>query len=160
MFTFEVPTDPALLRMALKDPLSFQASVRTTGETRVIWDSGASISVTPSMDDFLGPFSTTTTHDELQGLAKGLKICGQDHVLWVFPDMTGALHLIKVPAHYVPETQVRLLSTTSLLQTYQPETIFMEDCQLTLSGTNEKTRKPVVAQINPTNNLPTTYTCP
>jgi hypothetical protein len=134
MFTFEVPTDPDLLRISLKDPVSFQASVCTTGETRVIWDSCVSILVTPSMEDFVGPFSTTTLHDELQGLAKGLNICGQEsHVLWAFLDSTGALHHIKVPASYVPETQVRLLSTTSLLQSYQLETIFMEDFQLTLS---------------------------
>jgi hypothetical protein len=77
MFTLEVPTDPALLLMALKDLISFKASVFTTGEqTRVIWDSGASILVTPSMEDFVGPFSTTTLHNELKGLAKGLKIFG------------------------------------------------------------------------------------
>jgi hypothetical protein len=66
IFTFEVPTNPALLRMALKDLISFKALVFTTGEqTCIIWDSGASILVTPSMEDFVGPFSTSTLHNEL-----------------------------------------------------------------------------------------------
>jgi hypothetical protein len=147
--------------MALQAPVSFQGPVEEVQSlVRIIWDSGASISVTPDKNDFVGHFSKTTTHDELKGIAQGLKIRGQGHVLWAFPDKNSNLRLLKIPAYYVPETQVRLLSTTSLLQTYQPETIFMEDSQLTLSGTDDPTRPPIVAPVDPTNNLPTTYAHP
>ena len=47
--------------------------------------------------------------------------------------------MIKVPAYLVSKikVQVRLLSTTSLLQTYPDETITIEAHQLTLSGSND-----------------------
>ena len=41
--------------------------------------------------------------------------------------------MIKVPAYLVSKIKVRLLSTTSLLQTYADETITIEAHQLTLA---------------------------
>ena len=112
--TFEVPTNPKLLNIALQSP--FRTKPKET-YTRVIWDSGASVSISPSKDDFVGEFFTTPTLVQLQGLAKGLKIRGQGHVMWAFRDTEEQLRMIKVPAYYVPSTNVRLLSTTNLLQT-------------------------------------------
>ena len=65
--------------------------------------------------------------------------------------------MIKVPAFYVPGIKVRLLSTTSLLQTYLNETIQVESHRLTaLSGIpGDPTRTPVTAFVNQQNNLPT-----
>ena len=153
--TFEVPTNPKLLNMALQCP--FRMKKKET-YTRVIWDSGASsISISPpSKEDFVGEFFTTPTLVQLQGLAKGLKIRGQGRVMWAFRDTEEQLRMIKVPAYYVPSTNVRLLSTTSLLQTYEPENILVEAHQLTLSGTpGDPTRGSVIAQVDPKNNLPT-----
>jgi hypothetical protein len=79
--------------------------------------------------------------------------------MWAVLDTSGHLRALKVPAYYVPQARVRLLSTTSLLQSYPGETINMEAHQLTpLSGTNgsNQSRNPVVARVNPTNNLPMT----
>ena len=74
-------------------------------------------------------------------------------------DLTRQLCLIKVPAFYVPKCNVRLLSTTSLLQTYNNETILIEKHQLTLSGiSGNPTKGAVTALVNPTNNLPTSIT--
>ncbi|KAI2508011.1 hypothetical protein MHU86_6418 [Fragilaria crotonensis] len=51
---------------------------------------------------------------------------------------------------------LRLLSTSSLLQTYPDETITIEPNRLTLSGVpNDVNRGPVTANVNPQNNLPT-----
>lgn len=43
-----------------------------------------------------------------QGIAKGLRIEGQGHVLWPMLDTNGQLRLIKVPAFYAPNCEVRL----------------------------------------------------
>jgi hypothetical protein len=52
---------------------------------------------------------------------------------------------------------VKLLSTTSLLQSYSGEMINMEAHQLTLSGVDGSERRNlVVARVNPNNNLPMT----
>jgi hypothetical protein len=164
MLSFEVPTHPSLLRMALQAPAIFQAEQRQRGPsvpTRVIWDSGASISVTNSLDDFVGSFTKAPSSAiELQGIAAGLTVEGWGDIEWAFPDTSGALRLLKVPAYYVPTSRARLLSTTSLLQTYPPETIFMEASQLTLSGSASATRLPIVAPVDVTNNLPTTFAHP
>ena len=51
---------------------------------------------------------------------------------------------------------MRLLSTTSLLQQYEGESIKVEAHQLTLSGVDDDpTRPTLVARVNPDNNLPT-----
>jgi hypothetical protein len=64
--------------------------------------------------------------------------------------------MLKLPAYYVPKTPVRLLSTTSLLQTYTGETILLEPHQLTLSGDpNDFTRGSVIVRTDASNNLPT-----
>lgn len=68
------------------------------------------------------------------------------------------LRQLKVPAHYA---KARLLSTTSLLQTYQDETIAVNaQWSLTLSGTtSDPSRGSVIARVDETNNLPTTIAC-
>lgn len=122
----------------------------------VIWDSGASISVSPHRSDFVGPYTKPPLLLKLRGLAKGLKIVGQGHVMWAVQDANGMLRAIKVPAYHVPECDVRLLSTTSLLQTYPAESIALDKTKLTLSGQKgEPTRGQVIALIDKSNNLPT-----
>ena len=64
--------------------------------------------------------------------------------------------MIKVPAFYVPGIKVRLLSTTSLLQTYQNPTITVKSHRLTLSGVpGNPSQVAVMVLVNPQNNLPT-----
>jgi hypothetical protein len=77
-------------------------------------------------------------------------------VAWSVLDSKGMLRVLKLPAYYVPQSPVRLLSTTSFLQTHGPETIHMEEHQLTVSGVpGDFTRGSVIVRIDPTNNLPT-----
>ncbi|KAI2510654.1 hypothetical protein MHU86_3765 [Fragilaria crotonensis] len=122
----------------------------------IIWDSGASISITPDISDFEGPVTSPGTITQLKGIAKGLQIKGQGEVTWAVHDQLGNLRLLKVPAFHVPNIKVRLLSTSSLLQTYPDETITIEPNRLTLSGVpNDVNRGPVTANVNPQNNLPT-----
>ena len=49
-------------------------------------------------------------------------------------DSAGQLRPIKVPALYVPASGARLLSTTSLLQSYPDETMMADSSKCTLSG--------------------------
>ena len=66
------------------------------------------------------------------------------------------MRTLTLPAYYVPKIRIRLLSTTSLLQAYADETIKVEADKLTLSGIDgNPKRNPIVARVNPQNNLPT-----
>jgi hypothetical protein len=77
--------------------------------------------------------------------------------MWTVLDTSGQLRALNFPAYYVPQARVRLLSTTSLLQSYPSETINIEAHQLTFSGTvGIERQNSVVARVNPTNNLPMT----
>ena len=114
------------------------------------------MSISPSKNDFIGPITAPSTITQLKGIAKGLRIEGQGQVRWSLHDSEGGLRHLTLPAYYVPKIRVRLLSTTSLLQTYDTETIKVEAHQLTLSGVpgcGERTT--VTARVNPDNNLPT-----
>ena len=154
--TFKIPSNDSLLCMALQAPLRFITSVGKEQVTHVIWDSGASLSITNSKDDFVGDFKPAPLWIRLRGLAKGLKIEGEGHVLWAVMDTKGMLRMLKLLAYYVPKSPVCLLSTTSLLQTYSGETILMQPHEITLSGlAHDPLRNPVVVRVDPTNNLPT-----
>jgi hypothetical protein len=123
----------------------------------IIWDSGASISISPDPEDFNGTLSPPGAITRLKWNARGLQIKGQGEVTWAIHDTEGSLRMIKVPAFYVPGgIKVRLLSTTSLLQTDQNEAIKVESHRLTLSGIEgDPSRGAIVALVNPQNNLPT-----
>ena len=122
----------------------------------VIWDSGASVTISPDKRDFVGTISPPSTITQLNGIAKGLRIEGEGKVHWSFHDSSGKLRTLELPAYYVPKIRVRLLSTTSLLQTYSEETIKVEAHQLTMSGVEgDSTRSSIIALVNPDNNLPT-----
>ncbi|KAI2491271.1 hypothetical protein MHU86_23290 [Fragilaria crotonensis] len=147
---------PTLLeRVALLAPSRFRAAMSPESTFSVIWDSGASVTISLKLD-FVGPLSRPSTITQLNGIAKGLRIEGEGKVHWSFHDSTGKLRTLELPAYYVPKIRVRLLSTTSLLQTYSDETIKVEAHRLTMSGVpNDPNRSPIVAHVNPDNNLPT-----
>jgi hypothetical protein len=148
---------PSCFRMALQAPAKFRSAMKKESTFSIIWDSGASVSISPNKDDFVGPMTSPGIGTRLKGIVKGLSIQGKGHVMWTVLDTSGQLRALKVPAYYVPQARVRLLSTTSLLQSYPGETINMEAHQLTLSGTNgSEGRNSVVARVNPSNNLPMT----
>jgi transposase InsO family protein len=148
---------PSCFRMALQAPAKFRNALKKESTFSIIWDSGASISISPNKEDFVGPMTSPGIGTRLKGIVKGLSIQGKGHVMWTVLDTSGQLRALKVPAYYVPQARVRLLSTTSLLQSYPGETINMEAHQMTLSGTTgSERRNSVIARVNPSNNLPMT----
>ena len=117
--------------------MSAQATNDHVGKTHlypVIWDSGASISISPVQSDFVGPLTPAPVGIRLQGIAKGLSIKSVGHVAWSFVDNKGMLRTLKVPAYRVPGATARLLSTTSLLQQYPEESITQLADRIILSG--------------------------
>ena len=145
------------LRMALQAPLRFFSSLAHNPEPMtIIWDSGASASITLNKQTFVKGVKHVPTSVKLIGLAKNLRIEGVGKVAWNVLDHHGNLRLLCIPAYYVPGSLTRLLSTSSLLQTYPNETILIEPHQLKLSGVpGLLSRAPVTVRIDPTNNLPT-----
>jgi hypothetical protein len=147
--------NPAQLGLACHHPAALQALMTKEDSYEVIWDSGASMCISHDKNDFVGPMDTVSTMSWLKGIIKGLKIKGQGHLLWAFHDTQGQLRSLKIPAYYVPNCRVRLLSTTCLLQAYPDEQIVCTHDRMTLSGaSHDPPRAPVCVFVNPANNLP------
>ena len=148
------------LRAALVAPAETDA-ILGSHRSKVIWDSGASVSISPCREDFVGPLVKPTVSMKLQGIAKGLKVEATGHVAWSFIGTDGMLRTLKVPALLVPKANVRLLSTTSLLQCYPDESITHRASVVSLSGqqgneNNGETppRAPIDIKIDESINLP------
>jgi hypothetical protein len=117
--------------MALQAPARMRDSLGPKANTSpIIWDAGASISIPPDLSNFHGTVTPSRKITQLKGIAKGLQIKGQGKVNWAVHDQLGNLRILKVPACYVPNIKLRLLSTKSLLQTYPDETITIEPTAL------------------------------
>ena len=95
------------VRSAFVAPSATQAVLGKDKHYPVIWDSGASICISPNHSDFVGPLSKQTRNHRLQGIGKGLKVEGSGHVAWSFVDSLGMLRTLKIPGLYVPQASAR-----------------------------------------------------
>ena len=149
----------SLLKASLQAPLKLQSELPDDGCYPIVWDSGASVSMSFCEKDFNGDLDTsihTTQHLRVNGISTGVEVAGRGTVVWHVLDTTGMLRTIKIPALYIPDANIRLLSTSSLLQVYPDETIAIHPNGLTLSGADgDHTRRSIEVLLNPQNNLPT-----
>ena len=124
------------------------------GTFPVVWDSGASVSITPSKADFI-TFTSKSALSSLNAVANGHTVRGEGFVKWSVRDDRGNLRTLKVKAYYVPASKVRLLSTSTLLQNLPSETITMQSDSITLSGCpGDHSRGSVTVPYHPGCNLP------
>ena len=124
----------------------------------VICDSGDSVSITNCKSDFIGPIGPAHKWKKLRGLAKGLKIEGEGHVLWKCKAKNGMLRALRVPALYVPDAPQRLLLAHNLLKFYPGETFTLTAEGAELSGCNQdgvEVKPPVFIPLDPKTGLPT-----
>jgi Reverse transcriptase (RNA-dependent DNA polymerase)/GAG-pre-integrase domain len=103
-------------KVALHDERAFIAGMSDEDLFTVIWDSGASTSVTPNLLDFAEGLVESAQPTVLQGLASGLQVKGRGIVHWNMLDASGAIRTIQTRALYVPECSQRLLSTQAYIQ--------------------------------------------
>ncbi|MHA7811757.1 MAG: GAG-pre-integrase domain-containing protein, partial [Marinobacter adhaerens] len=149
--------EPASFSACRPDQLqahTLAASLPPGKSFNLIWDSGCSVSVTHDRNDFIS-FQPTGVLTKLHGIVKGAHIAGTGLVRWALPDVNGSVRFVNVPGYFVPDAKTRLLSTSSLLQTYPDERIELSGQAAILSGIpNDLSRASVRAPINPRNNLP------
>ena len=79
----------------------------------VILDSGASLAISPSEEDFVGPITYYTSERSLGGMAGGMAIKGIGKIAWSYKTPTGIL-TIHSKCYYVPTASARLLSPQRL----------------------------------------------
>ena len=152
-------TTAEALHAVLQVPTKLRDTMPKDGSFPMIWDSGASISVTTNKADFLTFTKVGPRHNNIMGVVQGLKFSGFDEVLWSFLDEKGTLRSFELPALYIPNATTPLLSTMSFLQSYSGELIQQTSRGMRLSGTSDGQQNAVEATINPNNNLPTSTGC-
>ena len=76
----------------------------------VVFDTGASISVSPCKQDFILWEETGDLHTQLHGISGSTNVLGVGLVHWTVRDDKGRCRSIQTRAYYVPSAHVRLLS--------------------------------------------------
>ena len=80
-------------------------------------------------------------------------------VLWSVLDEAGMLRTLKVPALYILDAKIKLLSVNSLRDVFPEETVTFYPQQAIMSGVpGDPNQRQINITRNPTNNLPTSYT--
>ena len=80
----------------------------------VIFDSGASLAISPSRDDFIGDIRRPTAELRLGGMAHGLLVEGIGTVEWTFSSSSGSQLTVKTLCYFVPGSKARLISPQRL----------------------------------------------
>ena len=103
---------PAGLNAALMGNVDLLPSA-TPSTFRVIFDSGASLAISPNKDHFVGPIQPCSKF--LGGLANGMKIEGIGTIQWSFKSSAGLL-TIHSKCYYVPNAKACLISPQRLFK--------------------------------------------
>jgi hypothetical protein len=80
----------------------------------VIFDTEASLAITPELSDFASPPKPLSRPMKLGGMANGIKIEGIGISAWTFTAKYGTEVQIRTVAYHVPEAKQRLLSSQRL----------------------------------------------
>ena len=84
----------------------------------VIFDSGASLAISPCADDFVGPIQKLPTERRLGGMAAGMLIEGVGTVRWTFQS-NGKFLVVNSRCYLVPDSRARLISPQRLFSKKQ-----------------------------------------
>ncbi len=103
-----------------------------TRDPPIVIDSGASTSVTPIADDFVGKILPSTIK-ELNGLNHTTVVAGEGTVEWHIRDFNGVSRLIRTEAQYVPSATIRLFSPQAYFLTNKSGKLELDTQQTTLT---------------------------
>ena len=73
-------------------------------------------------------------HLKVKGVAQAIKVHGQRTVLWSVLDEACMRRTLKVPALYIPDAKVKLLSVNSIGDVYPEEAVTFHPQGATMSG--------------------------
>ena len=130
-----MPPQSSPLKAALMAPSKLRAEMPEESVSSTIWDSGASLSITNNKTDFHSTLKPWPYKDlKVKGVAQAIKVHGQGTVLWTVLDEASMLRTLKVPASYIPDAKVKLLSVNSLGDVYPEETVTFHCQGATMTG--------------------------
>ena len=84
-----------MLKVALQAPAKLRMAMPTEASYPIVWDSGASVSVSNNAADFQGTLTMANASPiQVKGVSQGVTVSGQGMVLWYLTDTTGMLRAI------------------------------------------------------------------
>jgi Reverse transcriptase (RNA-dependent DNA polymerase) len=130
-----------------------------TDTFEVIWDTGASMSISHTTQDFVGEIDWFQTPKTAVGIASGLKILGKGKINWLLKLNNGRSHMIEIEAYYCPTSQRRLLSPQQLQQHLRhTDSSNKLSIEITADSLIVRQRKGVFyVEYSPSNNLPISF---
>jgi hypothetical protein len=110
-----VPTNQATQRLVTDDWMfAFAAKKPFELRVTVIFDTGASIAITPNQHDFVEHPTSLSRPMTLGGMANDLESKGIGTVAWTFDAADGSEIQLLTQAYWVPNSNARLLSPQKL----------------------------------------------
>jgi hypothetical protein len=94
-------------------------------ELPIVIDTGASVSVTPIVADFVGPIRPYAV-EGLKGLNSEAKVVGEGTVEWMIRDVLGSVRRVRTTEFYVPEASIRLFSPHTYFREHEAGSLFMD----------------------------------
>jgi hypothetical protein len=122
-------------------------------EMPIVFDTGASFSVTPVRSDFVADL-TKSEVDAMKGLTDSVHVEGMGWVEWSIRDVFGRIHVVRTQAYYVPKASIRLFSPQTYFQQDDSESCTFDKDSLTLT-TADGVR--LQFPYHPSSNLPLMY---
>jgi hypothetical protein len=112
-----VPTDQAT-QMLVADNWMFAFAAKKPFESRapIIFDTGASLAITPNEHDFVEPPTMLSRLMTLGGMANDLEIKGIGMFSWTFDAADGSEIQLLKQVYWVPNSKARLLSPRLLIR--------------------------------------------
>ena len=118
----------------------------------VIFDSGASLAISPSLADFSGSITKYTEDKRLGGMANGMRIEGIGNIQWSFR-AGNKLLVVHSRCYYVPDSKARLISPQRLFNkakgVHGSFTVLEEHAVLSYTNVAE-----LIVEYCPRSNLP------
>ena len=140
----------------MQHPVACSLAMKPEDSFSIVWDSGASMCISPVKEDFIGEIKTLPKGAHITGIANNLKIEGYGKVVWSVIDSNGALRDLKLPCYFCPKIKQRLLSTSVFMKTYPHNQITMSSHSWKVKGNpNNPKESAFDIFINKINNLPT-----
>jgi hypothetical protein len=134
--------------------LGYIADHQDSCDIPIVYDTGASFSVTPCSSDFVSDIRSCDT-SEMTGLADSVPIRGKGWVEWNIRDVFGRIHKVRTEAFLVEKATVRLFSPQSYFQKNDAGSSYMDKDKLSFI-----TAEGVELQFpyHPCSNLPLMFT--
>ena len=101
---------------SLRSLLTNFHSTGTLNRPSLVLDSGASISITDDLNDFISPPSPLNCPSHIEGIGKGLSVAGRGRVKWEVVDSNGVMASLLTESFYCPNSPVKLFSPQSYLE--------------------------------------------